>query len=94
MNMRKDIQALIPEAHRDLIEAVPRGFPRPAVTGALLLGGPCWITLDLHRATMVSGRYLGGSRCRVPDFQNLERQSVRQPHGSFGSPRIGLENGR
>lgn len=36
--MRTDIQKLIPKSHRDLIEAVPRGFPKSAVTGALLLG--------------------------------------------------------
>lgn len=43
--MRKDIQALIPETHRDLVEVVPRGFPRSAVTAALLLGalvGSLW----------------------------------------------------
>ncbi len=36
---------LIPETHRDLIEAVPRGFPRSAVTAALLMGamaGSLW----------------------------------------------------
>jgi len=38
MNRRDDIQMLIPETHRDLIEAVPRGFPKSAATGALLLG--------------------------------------------------------
>jgi hypothetical protein len=45
MNRRDDIQMLIPETHRDLIEAVPRGFPRSAVTGSLLLGataGSLW----------------------------------------------------
>jgi hypothetical protein len=45
MNKRRDIQALIPETHRDLIEAVPRGFPRSAVTAALLMGamaGSLW----------------------------------------------------
>ena len=36
---------LIPEAHRDLIEAVPRGFPRSAITAALPMGalaGSLW----------------------------------------------------
>ncbi len=37
-NVRKDIQELIPETHRDLVEAVPRGFPKSAVTSALLMG--------------------------------------------------------
>lgn len=46
MNRRKDIQTLIPESHRDLIEAVPRGFTKSAVIAALLLGalvGSLWI---------------------------------------------------
>ena len=45
MNRRDDIQMLIPETHRDLIEAVPRGFLKSAVTAALLLGaivGSLW----------------------------------------------------
>jgi Mg2+/citrate symporter len=45
MNRRDNIQMLIPETHRDLIEAVPRGFPRSAVTAALLMGamaGSLW----------------------------------------------------
>jgi hypothetical protein len=45
MNRRDDIQLLIPETHRDLIEAVPRGFPRSAVIAALLMGaivGSLW----------------------------------------------------
>ena len=51
--MRRDIQELIPETHRELIEATPRGFNRSAVIGALLLGAvggalltvilPAWI---------------------------------------------------
>lgn len=36
--MQRDIQELIPEIHRDLIEVVPRGFAKSAVMGALLLG--------------------------------------------------------
>jgi len=45
MKIRKDIQTLIPESHRDLIEVVPRGFPRSAVIAALLMGalvGSLW----------------------------------------------------
>jgi hypothetical protein len=45
MNIPKDIQSLIPESHRDLIEAVPRGFPKSAVIAALLMGalvGSLW----------------------------------------------------
>jgi hypothetical protein len=45
MNRQDDIQMLIPETHRDLIEAVPRGFPRSAVIAALLMGaivGSLW----------------------------------------------------
>ncbi|MEL7499372.1 MAG: hypothetical protein AAFN77_17330 [Planctomycetota bacterium] len=45
MNRRDDIQTLIPETHRDLVEAVPRGFPRSAVIAALLMGamvGSLW----------------------------------------------------
>ena len=37
--MKADIQKLIPEAHRDLVEAVPQGTPRSAAMGGLLLGG-------------------------------------------------------
>lgn len=37
--MQKDIQDLIPETYRDLIEAVPKGFSQSAALGALLLGG-------------------------------------------------------
>lgn len=37
--MEKDIQELIPEAHRDLIEAVPKGFSQSSAIGGLLLGG-------------------------------------------------------
>lgn len=57
MNRRDDIQLLIPETHRDLIEAVPRGFPRSAVTAALLMGAiagslwtyivPQWLAVSL-----------------------------------------------
>jgi hypothetical protein len=36
--VKKDLQALIPESHRDVVEAVPRGFPKAAVTAALLTG--------------------------------------------------------
>jgi hypothetical protein len=45
MSKRTDLQELIPESHRDLVEAVPRGFPKSAVTGALLFGalvGSLW----------------------------------------------------
>jgi amino acid transporter len=45
MRKRADLQELIPESHRDLVEAVPRGFPKSAVTGALLFGalvGSLW----------------------------------------------------
>jgi hypothetical protein len=45
MNRRDDIQMLIPDTHRDLIEAVPRGFSKSAVTAALLMGalvGSLW----------------------------------------------------
>ncbi|YCM44546.1 hypothetical protein V2O64_00745 [Verrucomicrobiaceae bacterium 227] len=39
--MQKDIQELIPEAHRDLVEAVPKGFFESAVLGGILLGSLC-----------------------------------------------------
>jgi hypothetical protein len=45
MRKRTDLQELIPESHRDLVEAVPRGFPKSAVAGALLFGalaGSLW----------------------------------------------------
>lgn len=37
--MKTDIQQLIPEASRDLVEAVPKGTPRSAALGGILLGG-------------------------------------------------------
>ena len=37
--MNKDIQEFIPEAHRDIIEAVPKGFTQSGVLGGILLGG-------------------------------------------------------
>jgi hypothetical protein len=37
--MKKDIQEMIPEAHRDLVEAVPKGFLQSSAFGGLLLGG-------------------------------------------------------
>ena len=45
MKKNTDLQELIPESHRDLVEAVPRGFPKSAVTGAVLMGalvGSLW----------------------------------------------------
>jgi len=45
MKKQPDLQELIPESHRDLVEAVPRGFAKSAVIGALLLGalvGSLW----------------------------------------------------
>ena len=45
MKDRTDLQDFIPESHRDFVEAVPRGFPKSAVTGSLLLGaliGTLW----------------------------------------------------
>ena len=37
--MKKDIQELIPEEHRNIVEAVPKGFMKSGLHGALLLGG-------------------------------------------------------
>jgi hypothetical protein len=51
MEKSRDIQSFIPESHRDLIEAVPRGFLREATTGALLLGalaGSLWTYILPH----------------------------------------------
>ena len=48
MKKNTDLQKLIPESHRDLVEAVPRGFPKSAVTGAALMGalaGSLWTTI-------------------------------------------------
>ncbi|MDA7881073.1 hypothetical protein N9A94_02085 [Akkermansiaceae bacterium] len=36
--MEIDLQKLIPEAHRDLVEAVPKGFYDSAVLGGILFG--------------------------------------------------------
>jgi hypothetical protein len=56
MGQRNDLQELIPESYREIVEAVPRGFPRSAVTGALLLGaltGSLW--------TYIVPRWLAGA---------------------------------
>ena len=45
MKKHTELQELIPESHRDLVEAVPRGFPKSAVIGAVLFGalvGSLW----------------------------------------------------
>lgn len=51
MNNQTDIQSFIPESHRDLIGAVPRGFPRNAIAGTLLIGalvGSLWTYIVPH----------------------------------------------
>lgn len=51
MKRRTDLQELIPESHRDLVVAVPRGFPKSGVTGSLLLGalaGSLWTYIVPH----------------------------------------------
>lgn len=51
MKKNTDLQELIPESHRDLVEAVPRGFPKSAVMGAVLLGavvGSLWTYIVPH----------------------------------------------
>ena len=60
---RLDIQTLIPESHRDLVEAVPRGFLRSGVNGAILLGAlagalltfivPSWIAAAVPLCLLV-----------------------------------------
>lgn len=37
--MQTDIQELIPDAHRDVVEAVPKGVVRSLAFGGILLGG-------------------------------------------------------
>lgn len=36
--MQTDLQELIPESQRDLVEAVPKGFFKSAIVGGMLLG--------------------------------------------------------
>ena len=38
MKTQKDIQELIPEAYRDVVEVIPRGFLRGGALSALLFG--------------------------------------------------------
>jgi hypothetical protein len=64
--MRTDIQELIPETHRDLVEVVPRGFAKSAVTGALLMGAaggallavivPQWLAAGVFAALFLGHR--------------------------------------
>lgn len=59
MKKNTDLQKLIPESHRDLVEAVPRGFPKSAVTGAALMGalaGSLWTTIVPQK---IAGLILG-----------------------------------
>ncbi|MEM8667268.1 MAG: hypothetical protein AAGG48_07120 [Planctomycetota bacterium] len=62
--MVKDIQELIPQTHRDLVEAVPRGFAKSAVTGALLIGAAGGALLaivvpDWMAAAVFTALYIG-----------------------------------
>ncbi len=62
--MKKDLQTLIPESHRDIVEVVPRGFPKAAVTAALLLGmilgalvamvAPAWIAAAVPAVLLIA----------------------------------------
>ena len=62
--MKKDLQALIPESHRDVVEAVPRGFPKAAVTAVLLMGmtlgalvasvAPAWVAPSIPAVLLVA----------------------------------------
>ena len=79
---------LIPETHRDLIEAVPRGFPKSAVTAALLMGAlvgslwtyvvPQWLAVTLLAILLVA--HLLYKRCsdKVFDerFAELEARGL------------------
>ncbi|MDA0813226.1 MAG: hypothetical protein O3C21_12670 [Verrucomicrobia bacterium] len=67
MKKDKDLQELIPESHRDVVEAVPRGFPKSAVIGALLMGalaGSLWTYIVPQSiaggilATLVVGHFI------------------------------------
>ncbi len=62
--MKKDLQILIPESHRDVVEAVPRGFPKAAVNAALLLGmslgalvatvAPAWVAAAVPAVLLIA----------------------------------------
>ena len=86
MNKQKDIQDLIPEDYRDLIEAVPKGFLSRAAYGALLFGAllgalavyiaPAWMVSVVVIALLI-GHYLFKRRCdmlydkRIADLKAL-----------------------
>ena len=80
--MLKDIQELIPETHRDLVEAVPRGFAKSAVTGALLMGAaggallaivlPEWIAAGAFMALFLGHRIWCAVRNRSYDHRIAE----------------------
>ena len=58
MNKHNDLQELIPESHRDLVEAIPRGFPKSAVTGSLLMGALAGSLLTYIVPQSISGAIL------------------------------------
>ena len=57
MKRRREIQELIPETHRDLVKAVPKGFARSGIHSGILLGAvagslltylvPAWLAAPL-----------------------------------------------
>ena len=89
MHRRDDIQILIAETHRDLIEAVPRECPRSAVTAALLMGAivgslwtytvPQWLAVTL--LTVLFAGYLlykrRSDKCFDERLAALETRGLR-----------------
>ena len=65
--MAKDIQELVPETLREVVEVVPRGFAKSAVIGGILLGAvggamittvaPAWIVAAVPAVLLVVQRF-------------------------------------
>ena len=64
MKRRREIQGLIPESHRDLVKAVPKGFARSGIHGGILMGAaagslltyivPAWLAAPVLSALFVA----------------------------------------
>ena len=63
MKTQTDIQELIPETHRDLVKAIPRGFAQSALVSGIIMGAlfgtlltyilPKWLAAGLIIALLV-----------------------------------------
>lgn len=85
---------LIPKTHRDLVEAVPRGFAKSAVTGALLMGAagaslltiivPGWMAAGVFTVFYLGHRGSGAvsDRGYNPRIAELEARDLKWKDGN------------